>query len=221
MSIFTVHNKRELVDRLINQNDVVLDVGFWGQGITIESDHWPHRLLLQKAKEVYGIDIFFEEDKLGGLDKDRYTRASAEDFNLDIKFDVIFAGDLIEHLVNPGLFLDNVKKNLKPNGRLIISTPNAFNLFVLAGKITNTEPVVNSDHTFYFNQRTIGVLLKKCGWKVEELGFMYTLEYSLKESFKKKFLNFLYFVLSKFTPKFYETMIIVATPIPRTPHQYE
>lgn len=210
---FTVKNKIELLNKVIKKDDVILDVGFWGQGITIDSERWPHRLLLDRAKEVYGIDIEYDETKIPESDRYRYKRVAAEDFSFgEIKFDVIFAGDLIEHLVNPGLFLENAKRNLKEGGHLIMTTPNTFNLFVMAGKLTREEPPINSDHTFYFNRRTIHTLLDKCGWKIDEFGFMYTLDYDIKESYKKKVLNVIYKVLSKFTPKFYETLIIISTP---------
>lgn len=208
--VFTVYNKIALLDQLITKDDVVLDVGFWGQGITLASRQWPHRLLKDRAKEVWGIDIVYDESALPEAERYRYVHAPAESFSFDTKFDVVFAGDLIEHLVNPGLFLDNVKKHLKPGGRLIMTTPNTFNLFVMAGKLTRPEPPTNPDHTFYFNRRVIKVLLEKCGFAVDQFGFMYTLEYHLPESIKKKFLNVIYRVLSWFTPKFYETMVVVA-----------
>lgn len=202
-------NKVELITALVEPTDVVLDVGFWGQGKTWESQTWPHKLLRDRALDVYGIDIVYDEQVIPENDRSRYQIAAAEDFSLEKKFDVIFAGDLIEHLVNPGLFLDNAKKHLKPGGRLIMTTPNTFNLFVMAGKLTRPEPPINPDHTFYFNRKTMATLLQKCGWSQPQFGFMYTLDYTHKESFKKKFLNGLYFLLSKFTPKFYETMVVV------------
>jgi len=176
------------------------------------SDDWPHRLLKNKAKDVYGIDLEIDYEKIPTVDRGKYFVAAAEDFDLDIQFDVVFAGDLIEHVVNPGLFLDNAKKHLNEDGRLILTTPNTFNLFLLAGKITRPEPPINPDHTFYFNRRTLAVLLDKCGWEVEQFGFMYTLDYGLKESLKKKFLNGIYKVCSFFTPKYYETLVVVARP---------
>jgi 2-polyprenyl-3-methyl-5-hydroxy-6-metoxy-1,4-benzoquinol methylase len=207
-----VRNKVALIDSLISFEDVVLDVGFWGQGKTFEDPTWPHKLIKDKAADVYGIDLVYDESIIPEGSRGKYKVAAAEDFSFDLKFDVIFAGDLIEHLVNPGLFLDNAKKHLKPNGRIIITTPNTFNLFVMAGKLTRPEPPINPDHTFYFNRRTIGKLLEKCGWEVAQFGFMYTLDYTHKESIKKKFLNIVYFILSKFTPNFYESMIVVAKP---------
>jgi 2-polyprenyl-3-methyl-5-hydroxy-6-metoxy-1,4-benzoquinol methylase len=160
--------------------------------------------------EVYGIDIDFDESQIPAQERHKYQKAAAEEFSFDKKFDVIFAGDLIEHLTNPGLFLENAKRHLSSGGRLIITTPNAFNLFNIAGKITRPEPVVNSDHTFYFNRRTIEVLLNKCGWNVAQFGFMYTLGYEIKESPKKKVLNVVYRIFSYFTPKYYETLVVIA-----------
>jgi 2-polyprenyl-3-methyl-5-hydroxy-6-metoxy-1,4-benzoquinol methylase len=209
-NVFTVHNKVELLDTLIHKTDTVLDIGFWGQGKTNESPTWPHKLLKDRAADVYGLDLVYEESALPEADRHKYQVAAAEDFHFDKKFDVIFAGDLIEHLVNPGLFLDNAKAHLTSNGKLIITTPNTFNLFVMAGKLTRPEPPINPDHTFYFNRRTIEILLQKCGFEVESFGFMYTLDYTHKESIKKKFLNVVYKILSWFTPKFYESMVVVA-----------
>jgi 2-polyprenyl-3-methyl-5-hydroxy-6-metoxy-1,4-benzoquinol methylase len=209
--IFTVYNKVALLDKLITKQDTVLDVGFWGQGITSASTVWPHKMLQDRAADVFGIDLVYDEAIIPATARHKYQKTAAEHFEFDQKFDVIFAGDLIEHLVNPGLFLDNVKKHLKPGGRLIMTTPNTFNLFNLAGKLTRTEPVTNPDHTFYFNQTTLRVLLQKCGLQVDQFGYMYTLEYHLKESLKKKFLNSLYRALSWFTPKYNETLIVVAS----------
>lgn len=212
METLQFFNKVDVLHHLINPNDVVLDVGFWGQGITWESEQWPHKLLRNRAKEVWGIDIVYDASVIPEPDRYRYKQAAAEDFSFDKKFDVVFAGDLIEHLVNPGLFLDNVRRHLAPGGRLIMTTPNAFNLYVMAGKLTREEPPINPDHTFYFNRRTIKVLLEKCNFEVKTFGFMFTLGYKHKESLKKKCLNLLNRVLRTWTPKFDETLVIVASP---------
>lgn len=44
------------------------------------------------------------------------------------KFDVIVAGDIIEHLSNPGLMLDGVRSLIGENGLFVVSTPNSFGL---------------------------------------------------------------------------------------------
>jgi 2-polyprenyl-3-methyl-5-hydroxy-6-metoxy-1,4-benzoquinol methylase len=205
-------DKNDLLREVITDSMDVLDVGFWGQGIPAQSPHWPHRTLKESARSVEGIDIEFEEEELlrQGLDPKNYHRCSAEDFDLNKTYDVIFAGDLIEHLSNPGLFLESCLKHLKEDGFLLITTPNTYNLFSMAGKLTRPEPIVNSDHTCYFNTRTLSVLLKKNKWKATEVAHLYSVGVIHKESFKKKFLNLLYLVLSKFTTKFMEDFAVIA-----------
>lgn len=204
-------NKQALIAATITPSDTVLDIGFLGQGKTPTDPNWLHRTIKSIAKETYGLDLQPYETNLP-QDKGYYFKQSAENFDLPVTFDVIFAGDLIEHLSNPGLFLDACKKHLKPNGRLILTTPNTFNLFNVAEKFTKDEPTVNSDHTCYFNKKTIEVLLKKCGWTVLSFDYIYTLELSYKESWKKRLLNVLYKYLALATDKYIETLVVVAVP---------
>ena len=114
-------NKKALIDGLVNKNDTVLDVGFWGQGLKIDSPNWAHKFLLGRAKDVYGLDMNYDTTKINNAE--HYKKGNAENFNFDFKFDIIFAGDLIEHLSNPGLFLWSCAGNLKDGGRIIITTP--------------------------------------------------------------------------------------------------
>jgi SAM-dependent methyltransferase len=203
-------HKEEMIRAQIQPSDTVLDVGFWGQANLPDRSDWPHRIIESITKELWGVDIVYDESMLS--QRDRYARMSAESFSVDQKFDVIVALDLIEHIPNPGLFLDRAKAHLKPGGRLLISTPNTFNLFVMAGKLTHPEPPINSDHTVYFNRPTIWKLFEKCGWKVSEFGVVYSLGVNYVESPQKKFLNVIYKLLSWYTDKFYETMVVVAVP---------
>lgn len=204
-------NKEQLIKAVVKKNtDVVLDVGFWGQGVSIKDKNWPHRLLLNKAQAVYGLDLDYDSTQLSN--PEHYSRQNAENFSFPVKFDIIFAGDLIEHLSNPGLFLESCRRNLKSTGWLVITTPNCFNLFNLAEKLTKLEPTTNSDHACYFNAKTLNTLLKKNHFLIKEVSYLYTLELAYKESVKKKFLNIIYKILSKFTPKFIETLVVIAQP---------
>lgn len=201
-------DKKDLISQLIKKDDIVLDVGFWGQGVKIDDKNWTHNLIIERTKEVYGLDIDFDIARLEH--KENYRKHNAENFNYNIKFDIIFIGDLIEHLSNPGLFLQSCYRNLKDDGIIIITTPNCYNLFNLAGKISRQEPIVNNDHVCYFNSITLSRLLKKNNFTVKETGYLYTLNINHKESFKKKFLNIIYYILSKFTSKYIETLVIIA-----------
>jgi len=204
-------NKAELIRSSVESEDIVLDVGFLGQGIKLGEENWPHGLMQTRAKEVFGLDLKIDREAFP--DTVHYIEGSAENFSFPgTTFDLVFAGDLIEHLPNPGLFLESVKRHLAPNGRLLLTTPNAFNLFNLTEKLSKQEPTVNADHTCYFNVKTLRVLLAKCGFELVETGYIYTLEYGHKESIKKKALNILYKLLSLKTTKYLETLVVVAKP---------
>lgn len=204
---FVYQDKKEFIDKEIKKGETILDVGFWGE--PHEVTNWPHLYLLDKTRDLYGLDLNYDRNELP-LPENHYKECSAEDFKFDILFDTIFAGDLIEHLPNPGLFLRAAKKNLKPNGRLIITTPNCYEFFNIMGKLTKIDPAVNNDHTCYFDTKTIRQLLKKEGWNVHKMGYLHTLHSSHKESWKKKTLNQVYRLLSVFTPKYLETIVVVA-----------
>lgn len=210
-------NKRELIRDCVHATDTVLDVGFLGQGMTEANDRWPHAELKKVAGTVYGVDLAIDREQFA--DTHLYQEASAESFSFPgVRFQVVFAGDLIEHLPNPGLFLARVAEHVTPDGVLVLTTPNCFNLFNLAEKLTKKEPTVNADHTCYFNYKTLTVLLQKSGFEVLRIGYVYSLEYTHTESFKKKCLNVLYALLSRFTTKYLETLVVVARPTTAPQH---
>ena len=201
-------SKRELIQKLISKEEIVLDVGFWGQAIGIGNKNWVHNMLLSQSKEVFGVDLDYDETELDNLQN--YKKQSAESFDFDKKFDVIFAGDLIEHLSNPGLFLDSCKRNLKNNGKLIITTPNTFILFNFVEKIFKKEPSVNSDHTMYFNFIVLKKLLQKNGWKVTEEIYLDDVWPKYRQSLKRRFLYMIYKFIGLFTEKFIENIVVIA-----------
>jgi 2-polyprenyl-3-methyl-5-hydroxy-6-metoxy-1,4-benzoquinol methylase len=197
-------NKTALIEKWSNPKHTVLDIGYWGQGKSLDENNAPHRLLTKHNATVYGIDPMAEN--LDAL----HSRQSADNFSFPLKFDSIWAMDLIEHLSNQGLFLDNVRNYLKPDGVFIITTPNCFTLFNLTEKITKYEPTTNKEHTCYYNHRVLRQLLERHGFEIIEKSYVYSLEYTHKESLRKKFLNIIYKFLSLFTDKYIETLAVIA-----------
>jgi SAM-dependent methyltransferase len=85
--------------------------------------------------------------------------------DLGKRFDTIIAGEIIEHLENPGKFLRNMHKHLNPGGTLIISTPNPF-YAGSAWKIWRYgEPAVHEEHMGWQDPTTLGQLLKRTGFE--------------------------------------------------------
>ncbi len=186
----------------------VLDIGCVEHDINRKHKEriWVHDFLKQNANHVTGIDILKKDvDILKKQGYDVYCQ-SAENFKFNKKFDVIFAGELIEHLSNPGLFLESCKKHLKKDGILIITTPNAFSLgrfFYILKDFTN-DPNVNDEHTLWYSPQVLKQLLERYNLKIKEISFTdYPL---LKPTIKNRFVNNLCFI---FGDKFRETMIVL------------
>lgn len=124
-----VENRTEWIAEQVRNKDV-LDVGPCGfswmtRPNWFERD-WVHVIIVRNARSVLGIDTYkkgIERAKKFGYHNIIY--GDAENFELDRKFDVVFAGELIEHLSNPGLFLHCAKKHLRSDGKLVLTTPNA------------------------------------------------------------------------------------------------
>lgn len=201
--------KRAAIEGLVGSENTVLDIGFYGQAKLSDDADYPHRILLDRAKDVYGVDIipYASEDPMR---RSHYFVQSAETFQIGYTFDTISAFDLMEHLPNPGLFLDSCKKHIQPNGRLIITTPNAFHFYNIVEKIMHDEPRVNKDHTCYFNRTTLEQLFQKMGWEISDFGYIQTIGLDNQKNLKRVILRGLYKILSRIAPKFSETLIIVA-----------
>ncbi|CAN5382872.1 hypothetical protein BH10ACI3_BH10ACI3_11550 [soil metagenome] len=94
---------------------------------------------------------------------------------LDEKFDIIVAGEMIEHLNNPGLFLDGIKRFMNGDSRLIITTINAYSgmrflYYGVRGKRGKHEPV-HPDHVAYYSYLTLSLLLNRHELQVDR--FLY------------------------------------------------
>jgi methionine biosynthesis protein MetW len=80
-----------------------------------------------QAKEAMGIEISPEAIcVLNGKGIKAYQLDIDEQpFSFDTNyFDIVYCGEIIEHLFNPDHLLDEVHRVLKPGGRCIITTPN-------------------------------------------------------------------------------------------------
>jgi 2-polyprenyl-3-methyl-5-hydroxy-6-metoxy-1,4-benzoquinol methylase len=91
----------------------------------------------------------------------------------DLKpFDLVVAGDIIEHLSNPGKMLEGIKPRLKPDGRLIVSTPNSLGLPAYLRHLTGRFHE-GLQHVVSFNAINLTQLLERHGYRVAEFRSCY------------------------------------------------
>jgi hypothetical protein len=134
---------------------------------------WLHEELNNVAANLIGIDILPEYDEL--IKKQGYDirYGNVEDFKgieIDMKFDYIIAGEIIEHLFNQGLFLDAVRKFMSTGTKLVITTPNCFSLRKIYPAFFNKE-FNRDDHTLWHSQDTLTQVLRLKGYEIDEICF--------------------------------------------------
>ena len=118
--------------------------------------------------DIVGLDL--DEEGVEALKKRGYNAVCGDVHVVDLnkKFDTIIAGEIIEHLDNPGQFLCNMFRHLKPGGRLVVSTPNPF-YAKQRGKIWRRGlPQVHEEHTCWFDPITLNHLLNRSGFTTLE-----------------------------------------------------
>jgi len=81
----------------------------------------------------------------------------------DGAFDVVWASEVIEHVGDTARWLSEVRRVLRPGGRLLLTTPNHPRLAILfCGLERYAEPL--SDHLHLYTRRSLRRLLKEFGF---------------------------------------------------------
>lgn len=142
----------------------------------IEQSGWLHEEIREVAKYLVGIDYLKEcvrDVRNLGYSVMFGDVEHLENVDLNREFDVIVAGELIEHLSNPGLFLEGVKRFMHKGSKLIITTPNPFyypRIKLLArGKEENQW--LNPEHTCWYTYQTLRQVLERHGFQEVMYGY--------------------------------------------------
>lgn len=111
-----------------------------------------HNKIIKVAREVYGIDLF--DSNLVN-----FFKMDAQYFSLNQKFDLILAGEVIEHLWNIEGFVNNLHKHLEMGGKAIITTPNAYAPIFLKRALIGKRVTNDKGHVLLFDITTLKNLL--------------------------------------------------------------
>ncbi|MGD0758628.1 MAG: class I SAM-dependent methyltransferase [Candidatus Sulfotelmatobacter sp.] len=152
-------------------NKKVLDLGC-GHSPEFE-EVWKNGRLLHKriheaSREVLGLDLdesVVERMRQLGFHVVCDDAENPQHMNGAGTFDAIVAGDIIEHLNNPGAMLKAMKSRLAPKGVFVISTPSPFRwynpFFAMIGHEFN-----HPHHTAWFSPLTLTTLAERHGYQV-------------------------------------------------------
>jgi len=138
-----------------------------------------HLELQGVAREIWGFD--YDQAGLDVLAQSgvsnlrRVDLERLETLDLEKQFDVILAGEMIEHLSNPGLFLHGIQRFMRTDSTLVITTINAYCgmrmfIYALRGRGGKMEPV-HPDHVAYYSYSTLHHLVSRANLSVKRFLF--------------------------------------------------
>ena len=173
-------------------------------------EHWIHGKIAKVATKVVGLD--HNSEQIYALTEAGYDlrEGDAEQFSLGEQFDVAFAGELIEHLSNPGKFLECVRDHLINNGKLLLTTPNRYSSLSIYKTIRSgqvpaySKPIAR--HVLYFDSDSLASMLDRHGFRNIEVGYCQWI--GLPES--HGLYRLAVHSISKFRPAFLPVLIAIA-----------
>lgn len=117
------HSQLDLYCSLVDKKKSlrILDVGCAQATLALTLAEDGHRVWAMDIRQQF-LDYAAARYEKGEID---FVCGNVMEMTLDKKFDLIFANQLIEHLVYPLDLVNRLKSLLHPGGRLVMTTPNA------------------------------------------------------------------------------------------------
>jgi 2-polyprenyl-3-methyl-5-hydroxy-6-metoxy-1,4-benzoquinol methylase len=133
--------------------------------------------MLQTATELgykpIGVELSPKLVEVSSKKGHTVINKNISDISLDEKFDAITMMDIIEHLENPKEVLKELSLLLKPDGEIIIYTPNHNSLIVKIASLmyflgikSPVENIFACTHTIFFTTKTLKKSLLELGYEV-------------------------------------------------------
>jgi 2-polyprenyl-3-methyl-5-hydroxy-6-metoxy-1,4-benzoquinol methylase len=140
---------------------------------------WQARHLVQQGCQVVGVEVDAEAAEMASAWCERVIVCDLDIADLPTelgadRFDVVAAGDLLEHLRDPARVLRSVRRLLRPTGRVVASIPNVAHGSVRLALLTGAFPyedagLLDRTHLRFFTLSSITELFETSGFTIDEL----------------------------------------------------
>jgi hypothetical protein len=149
----------------------VIHLGFTDHPILetrLETGTWLHARLAKVASHLVGIDV--DADGVAwanrhGFESHQADACSADEIrSLGLEpAELVLAPEIIEHLDAPGPFLRAIRPLCAPNGKLILTTLNAYRALHLFTPLAGVE-INHPDHVAFYTPPMLKGLFERTGW---------------------------------------------------------
>lgn len=197
--------REDIIQRYVAGRDV-LDIGGIDHGfmnLKLDRGDWLHSAIARSARSCLGLDILEDHVKLARECGYQFVAGNAEAMEFDGTFDVVVAGELVEHVHNMGLVLDGAWKALRPSGHLVITTPNNFSFSKMLYAALAGREVCHAEHTCWYSPQTLSYVVSHHGFQPVET-------HVLGRESQYRPVTWLYDALSRWRPILAETLVLVA-----------
>ena len=164
---YFVNARHDVLKMIPSPVERILEIGC-GAGCTLSSAR-----KTGLAKHVHGIDIVdFGQGKI--LDVFQCRDIEKDGLGVDNEqFNVIILADILEHLREPSIILEECIKLIAPGGFLIVSLPNIryfpilWYILILGDFHYSESGVLDNTHIHFYCKKNMIELLDKSGFKVD------------------------------------------------------
>ena len=174
--VAAVDRERTLVEAARDKRTV--HVGFVDEHLLearVERGDWLHARLGAVASSLVGLDVaeqgveWARREGYEAYVADAQSPAAIRALGI-APAEVVIAGEVIEHLDQPGPFLQAMRELVAPGGRLVVTTPNQVNFLAVLGPVSGREPM-HPDHMAAYSVRTLQALGERNGWALEKVAY--------------------------------------------------
>ncbi len=162
--------RERLVMRSVGKRgyQMVLDLGCGNGELSVALSSSGKRVISGDISRVSVMNTMSLANSLG-VEIDGFTVCRGESLPFrDGTFDVVTCLEVIEHVDCPIELLLDIERVLKPGGRLILSTPNAYYYIYLLRHLLRRAPIrIADDHYYLWDIHTLNRLLDKAGFRVQ------------------------------------------------------
>ena len=142
-------------------------------GLKLQTHTHLHAQLASVARELWGVDVSeaalaeLRQAGFGNLVTGNVEKLDEIPDLRNQQFDLVIAGELIEHIFNPGLFLHACRRVCSADTELILTTPNALVYSQPIFAMLDRE-AIHPDHMLMWSPTTLKNLVARSGFAVKE-----------------------------------------------------